>query len=333
MSDTLNHTYSLQTAVLFLVFNRPDTTEQVFNAIRQAKPPRLYVAADGPRSDRPNEAEQVEKVRRIATSVDWPCEVKILFQKENLGCKLAVVQAIDWFFTYEQQGIVLEDDCLPHADFFIYCETLLERYSTDERVWAITGDNFQNGRRRGEASYYFSRFNHAWGWASWRRAWSKRDMEMMFWPKWKQSSEWIDWLPDKFERKYWENNFDLVFRNEIDTWDFQWTASVWFNRGLTVTPNVNLIRNIGFGKDATHTLISKSNSDSNFMATEALGPIVYSTNVLSDVEADRYVFNTHFEGFKFRFPFSLYYLPRRLFAQGFRFLKRVLSTPTSARAE
>lgn len=333
MSDALNHTYSLQTAVLFLVFNRPDTTEQVFNAIRQAKPPRLYVAADGPRSGRPNEAEQVEKVRRIATSVDWPCEVKVLFQKENLGCKLAVVQAIDWFFTHEQQGIVLEDDCLPHSDFFIYCETLLERYSTDERVWAITGDNFQNGRRRGEASYYFSRFNHAWGWASWRRAWSKRDMEMRFWPKWKQSSEWVDWLPDKFERKYWENNFDLVFRNEIDTWDFQWTASVWFNQGLTITPNVNLIRNIGFGKDATHTLISKSNSDSDFMATEALGPIVHSTNVFLDVEADRYVFNTHFEGFKFRFPFLLYYLPRRLFAQGFRFLKRVLSTPASARAE
>lgn len=333
MNDIVDHNQNLKTAVLFLVFNRPDTTKQVFNAIRQARPPRLYVAADGPRRSREGEMEKVEQVRQIATAVDWPCEVKILFQTENLGCKSAVVEGIDWFFNHEEQGIILEDDCLPHSDFFMFCENLLNRYSADEKIWVITGDNFQNGRRRGEASYYFSRFNHAWGWASWRRAWSKRDMEMKFWPQWKQSHDWKDWVSDGLERKYWEENFDRVFRNEIDTWDFQWTASVWFHRGVTVIPNVNLIKNIGFGVDATHTLVSKSPSNSNFMAIKALGPIIHASSVLLDAEADRYVFNRHFEGFKSRFPYPLYYLPRRLFVQFLRKLKRVFSAAAPARLE
>ena len=201
---------SVHTAVLFLVFNRPETTKQVFEAIRQAKPPRLYVAADGAREGKPGESERVEQVRQIATEVDWPCEVKTLFRDKNLGCKQAVSSAIDWFFDNEEQGIILEDDCLPHPDFFTFCETLLKRYATDERVWVITGDNFQDGQKRGDGSYYFSRYNHVWGWASWRRAWSKRDMSIKFWPKWKVSPEWKACVPDKIERKYWSKIFEHI---------------------------------------------------------------------------------------------------------------------------
>ena len=157
----------LQTPVLFLIFNRPDTTEKVFDAIRAAKPLRLYVASDGPRANQSGEDQIVNKVREISTSVDWSCEVKTLFQKENLGCKKAVSKGITWFFEQEKQGIILEDDCLPHPDFFVFCENLLEHYADNKHVWAITGDNFQNGQKRGEGSYYFSRYNHVWGWASW----------------------------------------------------------------------------------------------------------------------------------------------------------------------
>lgn len=300
MSEVCAPPAPLQTAVLFLVFNRPDTTKQVFEAIRQVRPPRLYVAADGPRANREGESERVVLVRKIATAVDWPCEVKTLFRNENLGCKKAVSGGIDWFFENEEQGIILEDDCLPHSDFFNFCETLLKRYASDDRVWVITGDNFQDGQQRGDGSYYFSRYNHVWGWASWRRAWGKRDMEIKFWPKWKQSAEWEAWLPDNVERKYWSEIYDRMYRNEIDTWDYPWTASVWVHGGLTATPNVNLVSNIGFGPDATHTT---DDSMMSRMKTSAILPLIDPSEITHCLIADRYVFNEYFGGKSMEFPY------------------------------
>jgi hypothetical protein len=313
----------LQTAVLFLVFNRPDTTAQVFEAIRQAKPPRLYVAADGPRANRPGEAEKIVKVREIATSVDWPCEVKTLFREENLGCKYAVSGGITWFFEHEKQGIILEDDCLPHPEFFHFCESLLNRYSVDNRVWVITGDNFQDGIQRGEGSYYFSRYNHVWGWASWRRAWRNADMDIRFWPEWKRSATWKGFWDDPVARIYWEGIFDRMHRAEIDSWDYPWTASVWHLGGLTATPNVNLVSNIGFGPDSTHT----ASTDSPFaaMVTVSFGAIDHPARIAQDAAADRYVFDHHFGGRWQRFPYSLLRLPRRAAGFAYRHLKRILA--------
>jgi hypothetical protein len=307
VSNEFTPTAPLQTAVLFLVFNRPDTTTQVFEAIRKAKPPRLYVAADGPRANRDGEAERVARVREIATAVDWPCEVKTLFREENLGCKYAVSGGITWFFEHEKQGIILEDDCFPHPDFFVFCETLLDQYATDEHVWVITGDNFQNGQKRGEGSYYFSRYNHVWGWASWRRAWQKADMEIKFWPEWKHSAAWQAAIPDKVERKYWSKIFDRMYRAEIDTWDYPWTASVWFYSGLTATPNVNLVSNIGFGPDSTHT--ASADSPLAGIATGQLGELTHPDQVVQDTAADRYVFDHVFDGRSLRFPQSLLRVP------------------------
>lgn len=320
MTDTFTPPAPLQIAVLFLVFNRPDTTAHVFEAIRKAKPPRLYVAADGPRASRAGEAEKVAKVREIATAVDWPCEVKTLFREENLGCKYAVSGGITWFFENEEQGIILEDDCLPHPDFFTFCETLLDCYATDDRVWVITGDNFQNGVRRGEGSYYFSRYNHVWGWASWRRAWQKADMDIRFWPEWKTSPTWKDFWPDSTARKYWEKIFDRMYRAEIDTWDYPWTASVWYHGGLTATPNVNLVSNIGFGADSTHTHYAYSPLAG--MATCAIGQLHHPKIIEQDAAADRYVFDYTFRGRFSRFPYSLLRIPRRAAGQAYRRLKK-----------
>jgi hypothetical protein len=321
VSNEFTPTAPLQTAVLFLVFNRPDTTTQVFEAIRKAKPPRLYVAADGPRANRDGEAERVARVREIATAVDWPCEVKTLFREENLGCKYAVSGGITWFFEHEKQGIILEDDCFPHPDFFVFCETLLDQYATDEHVWVITGDNFQNGQKRGEGSYYFSRYNHVWGWASWRRAWQKADMEIKFWPEWKHSAAWQAAIPDKVERKYWSKIFDRMYRAEIDTWDYPWTASVWFYSGLTATPNVNLVSNIGFGPDSTHT--TSADSLQANMATGPLGKLTHPDQVLQDTAADRYVFDHVFDGRSLRFPQSLLRVPLRIAGSLYQGMKKV----------
>ena len=157
------------TPVLFLIFNRPDTTKQVFSAIQKARPPRLYVAGDGPRPEQSNEAEICEIVRSIATNVDWDCEVKTLFRDHNFGCRLAVSQAISWFFENEPEGIILEDDCLPSQSFFWFCQELLEDFRNDKQVGAICGFYSNELDYKPSASYFFSRYMRVWGWAGWRR--------------------------------------------------------------------------------------------------------------------------------------------------------------------
>lgn len=320
MSNEFTPPAPLQTAVLFLVFNRPDTTAQVFEAIRKAKPPRLYVAADGPRANRDGEAERVARVREIATAVDWQCEVNTLFREENLGCKYAVSGGITWFFEHEEQGIILEDDCLPHPDFFVFCEKMLDRYAADERVAVVTGNNFQHDHKRGDASYYFSKYNHCWGWAAWRRAWQQYQGRLPFWPEWSQSADWHEKTPDPVERRYWGKIFKRVRAGQIDSWAYPWTASIWFHGGLTATPNVNLVSNIGFGPDSTHT--ASTDSPLARMATSHLGELTHPDQVVQDIAADRYVFDHAFGGKRLRFPQFLLYLPHRIAGFIFRKIKR-----------
>lgn len=302
-------TYKTTSPVLFIIFNRPDTTAQVFKKIEAAKPERLYIAADGFRANRPDEQHLVNLVREIATNICWNCEVKTLFQKENLGCKKSVSGAINWFFENEKQGIILEDDCLPHEDFFRFCDELLEMYQNNERVFAITGNNFQEGINRGD-SYYFSKYCHIWGWASWRRAWHKNDLQMNFWPSWKKSSAFFGINPDRVESSYWTKIFDRMHANRIDTWDYAWLASNWYHRGLTITPNINLVSNIGFGANATHTH-SADNKYAN-MPTEPIGVLTHPSKIQVDSAADLFVFNHHFGGFEARFPRNALTFPKRL---------------------
>lgn len=242
-------------AVLFLVFNRPDTTVKVFEAIRAARPSRLYVAADGPRQSRPAEAAVVEKVRQIATQVDWPCEVTTLFRENNLGCKKAVSSAIDWFFEHEQEGIILEDDCLPHADFFPYCAQLLERYRDDDRVGFIAGTAFCDLRASGltwaDEDYVYARYPSVWGWASWRRAWKDYDVSLSSWPQ--RRNDVLTLTHNRKLARIQEKLFDRVHAGEIDTWDYQVSYMLWSTSRLVVVPRLNLVENVGFGPDATHT--------------------------------------------------------------------------------
>lgn len=287
LSNSFTPPHPLKTAVLFLIFNRPDTTKQVFEAIRQAKPPRLYIGADGPRADKVGEQEKCEEVRQIATQVDWDCEVQTLFREENLGCRMGVSTAIDWFFENEEEGIILEDDCLPSQSFFWFCEELLERYRGDMRIMAVSGDNFQKSAARNEFSYYYSRFNHCWGWASWRRAWSYYEKNMQSWPYIRDNGYLQDILLEKTAVKYWSKIFETAYRNEIDTWDYQWTFSCWIQNGLTVLPNVNLVSNIGFDGDATHTT-GKDNPNSNMPVFNLSFPLKHPKWMIRAKRADDY---------------------------------------------
>lgn len=312
----------IQTAVLFLVFNRPDTTKRVFEAIRQVKPPRLYVAADGPRDNHESDLGKILQVRDIVTQVDWPCDVKTLFRKNNLGCKMGVSSGISWFFEHEEQGIILEDDCLPNPDFFIFCETLLNRYAKDERVAAITGNNFQDGCRRGEASYYFSKYFHCWGWATWRRSWEYYHGDIPFWPAWSQSKNWRYKMVDPVERCYWFNIFERVHAGKFDTWDYPWTASIWYKGTLIATPNVNLVTNIGFGADSTHT--RSTTSPLSNMQTYELGGIAHPLEIKQDIVADRYNFDNTFNGKSLRYPNKLFVRGKQFIGEICRLLRKEL---------
>jgi hypothetical protein len=307
----INLSSALKTAVLFIVFNRPNTTLEVFDKIRQARPLKLYVASDGLHEGNDDEKEKVAKVRKIATSVDWPCEVKTIFRDKNLGCKMAVSTAINWFFKQEDKGIILEDDCVPHLDFFAFCENLLDYYCNDERISVISGNNFQNMKWRGDASYYFSKYTHIWGWATWRRAWKHYQGDMNFWPEWKISDHWKKYKSDKIERKYWEIKFERSYAGQIDSWAYPWMASTWYKKGLTVIPNVNLVTNIGFGEDATHT---KDNSNKFFkISIKGLSHIIHPNKVIINKEADKFVFDNIYRGKFLRFPYNWFIFPYRVF--------------------
>jgi hypothetical protein len=254
---------SFDVPILLLAFRRKDTTKQVINSIRQVKPKRMFVACDGPREHKPGEEEECRSVRElIDREIDWPCEVQRLYREKNLGCREGVSTALDWFFDQVEAGIILEDDIVPDLSFFAYCSELLVRYQDDERLMAITGNNLTHQKPRTGASYCFSRYNHCWGWASWRRAWQHYDHEMIDWPSFRKQG-WLQDIggSDKGFVKYWQSCFDSVYQRKIDSWDYIWTFSCWRQGGLTALPEANLCRNIGFDNRATHTQSGTSPAD------------------------------------------------------------------------
>ncbi len=222
--------------VLLIVFNRPETTLRVFQAIREARPAKLFVAADGPRESRPEEKERCSEARKIATAVDWPCDVHTLFRENNLGCKRAVSSAIDWFFEHNEEGVILEDDCLPHPSFFPFCEIMLERYRGVDRVRMVTGTNNTLGRFRRPRSYVLSKYFSIWGWATWRRAWRDNDITIQGWPEFRRSGKLDVLIGNKHMARFLTKMFDLCYEGKLDTWDYQWELSSYFHDGLCVTP-------------------------------------------------------------------------------------------------
>jgi hypothetical protein len=277
--------FELRTPVAFIIFNRPDTTERVFAEIARARPPMLLVVGDGPRANREGEMEKVAAARAIIERVDWPCEVLTHYSDVNLGCKVRVSSGLDWVFEQVPEAIILEDDCLPHPTFFRFCEEMLVRYREDQRIAMISGDNFLNGSIDIEDSYYFSRYLHIWGWATWRRAWKNYDVNMSNWPKMAGSGFLESTLYRPGERYFWGSAFDAVYKGAIDTWDYQWVFSAWAQNQLSIMPNVNLISNIGFGVNATHTIGDSVYASLN--TSFLVFPVKHPNVVLANFEADR----------------------------------------------
>jgi hypothetical protein len=286
---TFNTSEPLRTPVLLIVFNRPETTRVVFEAIRKAKPMRLYIAADGPRPGMAMDTLQCELTRKIVTNVDWDCEVKTLFHDVNLNCGVAPSSAFTWFFQHEVEGIILEDDCLPVQSFFWFCQELLERFRDDTRVMHIGGNNFLNGWKKDhDYSYYFSQSGHIWGWATWRRAWQKYDFNIGLYDKVKRNRYFSRYFLNLAEEFYRLGKFDktITHTGQVTWWDYQWDFARYVNSGLAIVPEVNLVKNIGFNESATHTKNSRS-TDANINAYEIDFPLRHPPYVIRDKESER----------------------------------------------
>ena len=288
--------FQLTTAVGFMIFNRPDSTERVFTEIARARPPKLLVVGDGARADRAGETERVASAREIIDRVDWECEVITNFSDVNLGCNKRVSSGIDWIFSQVEEAIILEDDCLPDPSFFRFCQEMLGQYRHDLRVSMICGTNFQSGRRRGEDSYYFSKYSIIWGWASWRNRWNESyDVRIDKWPRIRDEGWLADILGNRHEVRYWENIFERVYQGEIDTWDYQWFFTNWVEGRMSIVPTMNLISNLGYGEDATHTT-SEESPVANVALSQMSFPVTHPPGIFRNIEADRITDQVFFRG-------------------------------------
>lgn len=278
--------YNLETPVAMCVFNRPETTRRVFDRVAEAEPSELYVIADGPRPDVSEDERGVEEVQNIVTAVDWDCELQTNFAETNLGVRERLASGISWVFDQVDEAIILEDDCLPHPDFFRFCERMLEMYRGDERVMDVTGTNAQKRWKDDRQDYHFSFHGLIWGWATWANAWAEYDPEMSVWGDAEVRERVRDVLADDAQYRYTERLYDRTFSGKLATWDYQWGFAKHRNSGLSVVPARNLVMNIGFESGTFH---EKAGDDprANLPTFEMDFPIERNQFVAPDREYDR----------------------------------------------
>ena len=285
--------------VLLMGFNRPDTMAVVLERLREFQPVQLFLAIDGPRRDRPGEEEKVRQCRELVDEIDWECDVRTLFQEENLGCGLGVSMAISWFFDNVEEGIILEDDIVPDPTFFGFCAELLERYRDDQRIFAISGCNYvpPSDQSHPEQPYRFSRVPHVWGWATWSRSWRQHRLDVRDWRKRMPMRRLLNDVRGSVPGAvFWASTFELLGRGEIDTWDGQLVLAAMASGQWTATSNVNLIENIGFGSSATHTVEDRDELQPRGRASLPMTPVVVEVDERADDWTRRHHYRATWRG-------------------------------------
>lgn len=281
---------NLNTPIALIIYNRPSLTKKVFEQVAIARPKRLLLIADGPKS---NEDKILCTASRAVIDVNWPCKVSYNYSDINLGCRQRVSSGLDWVFDNVESSIILEDDCVPNRSFFRFCQDLLNKYKYDPRISMISGNNTLPKDFPISDSYYFSRFALIWGWATWRRSWEKYDVNVLEWPTIRDSSLLLDIHKNKDVSEAWRKRIDKVFHGH-DTWDHQWSLACWKNDGIIIHPSSNLVTNIGFGCDATHT---KHVEDAKYLSMptkELKFPLRHPKYISVNRDADLFTFNNLF---------------------------------------
>lgn len=272
-----NHYY--ENAILILAFNRPSKTRTLLNRLKNIKPNNLYVALDGPRKKNDEDIINCSAVLKAFELIDWDCSIKFLKRTENLGCSRAIVGALNWFFEHEDYGIIFEDDCIPDLTFFPFCDELLDRYSDSDQIMMISGTNL--GVTSVDDSYFFSKYGQIYGWATWKRAWNKYEIDIV-------ENGIDDKFSSKAEMKFWKRNFNKIL------WDVQWAIySIWKNNGLAVVPNINLVQNIGFDNEGTHYK-DPSNVKANIRTEKMIFPLIHPNKINKNEVIDEFIFKSKY---------------------------------------
>jgi hypothetical protein len=286
----------LDSPIALFLFNRPMMTAAVFERIARARPRRLLLVADGPKDESENAV--CEAARAVVERVDWDCQVLRNYSDSNLGCRVRVASGLDWVFQECDQAIILEDDCVPCESFFHFCHDLLLHYRDDRRIMHVGGNNHQPAGWKCQDGYYFSKFPHIWGWATWRWAWQTYDVHLTEWPAFRDSGRLAQICPDPVEAEMWTNHFDIVAFEHFNTWDYQWTFNCWNNNALSIIPAVNLVSNIGYGPGATHT--TKVDAFANRPTYELPFPLKHPKTMEASKAEDAYTFEEAFGGRRLR---------------------------------
>lgn len=282
--------YQFDTPILLIAFNRPDLTRKLFTQIQKIKPTNLFISVDGPRNNKIGEKDLCNEVKKIVDQINWPCLTKTRFLDTNLGCDPHIESAIKWFFEHIDRGIILEDDCIPSLSFFSFCDAMLKKYERDPRVMHINGSNFQFGKKRGDGDYYFSKYSHSWGWATWKRSWKFYDSKMSTFPAFDQEDK-INSIPlTQREKNFWLKFFRKLHLDKYPFWDARWTFAIWSRGGVCVTPNVNMISNTGYGARATHTFTKEK----IHQKSEEMDYINYPTSCHINSSADEETFKNYY---------------------------------------
>jgi len=269
--------------ILLMAFKRPETTKKVFEKIREVRPKKFFFAVDGPRNEK--EKRLVDQVKELAKLVDWKCDFKTNFKKENTGLKEGLIDNITWFFDHVDEGIILEDDCLVDSSFFRFCREMLDKYREDHRIMHIAGSNPHRGWRRNNYSYYFSHYTYSWGWATWKRAWKKIEADNINYNKIKEKGYLKDIYPKWYERMYLKKGFNLVYSDKLKSWDHHWLFTSGANSLLSIVPNKNLVKNIGIGPDASNTK-GKLNNELSLSSHKMNFPLNHPAFVIRDLTSD-----------------------------------------------
>ena len=286
--DYLPGVYSCDAPVLLIVFNRPITTAATLKAISKVRPKKLYVACDAPRQNNIDDIANVKEVKKIVENISWECKVVYRFREKNLGVGLSPADAVSWLLDHEESGIIIEDDCIASISFFIFCESMLKKYNYDDRIMSISGTNICDSVQY-ETDYVYTNFPLMWGWATWRRAWKMHDIKMLDWPNIKARRSFSKLPKDKWKfHPVYVEFFDKTYKSTKPNWDHQWIFALWKNRGLTVISSKNLVSNIGFSNNASHTTIDDLGRE-NLLAHEHFPPYKGPKEVQEDILTDKYI--------------------------------------------
>ncbi len=285
--------FMLDVPIVIIVFNRPDKTLQVINSLATVQPSRLYVIADGPRSSHPNDEVLCKKTRELFESIPWPCSIFLEYSDVNLGLRKRITTGLDWVFSNEESAIILEDDVIATKSFFLFCEELLELYADVSNVFAISGNCFQPNQEQYDESYYFSRYAHCWGWATWRRSWVLNDDTMSSWPHERFKRPFRQMFEHSYIEFFWYRRFNSVYKGNIKAWSYAWLYSIWRRDGVSIIPSRNLVQNIGFDASATNTFSatnSKLLQPSLNLEFPLNHPKTTSVNKTADLYVEKHIF-------------------------------------------